>query len=63
MALKGVVSAVFPWVFWGEYFVTVYYIYMYYHMGKPMSMFMCFINLYHVQNILCKGHHSVSNIL
>jgi hypothetical protein len=44
-------------------------------MGKPnqshffqMSMFMCFINLlsiqmYHVQNILCKGHHSISNIL
>jgi hypothetical protein len=28
-----------------------------------MSMFMCFINLYHVQNILCKGHHSISNIL
>jgi hypothetical protein len=39
-------------------------------MGKPsqshlfqMSMFMCFINLYHVQNILCKGHHSISNML
>jgi hypothetical protein len=28
-----------------------------------MSMRMCFINLYHVQNILCKGHHSISNIL
>jgi hypothetical protein len=28
-----------------------------------MSMFVCFINLYHVQNILCKGHHSISNIL
>jgi hypothetical protein len=22
-----------------------------------MPMFMCFINLYHMQNILCKGHH------
>jgi hypothetical protein len=39
-------------------------------MGNPseshffqMSMFMCFINLYHEQNILCKGHHSISNIL
>jgi hypothetical protein len=29
-----------------------------------MWMFLCFINLYlHVQNILCKGHHSISNIL
>jgi hypothetical protein len=29
-----------------------------------MSMFMCFIDLCHVQNIiLCKGHHSISNIL
>jgi hypothetical protein len=42
----------------------------FFQMGKPsqshsfqMSMFMCFINLYHVQNILCKGHHSISNIL
>jgi hypothetical protein len=25
-------------------------------------MFMCFINLYHVQNILCKGHHSIAQI-
>jgi hypothetical protein len=39
-------------------------------MGKPsqshffmMSMFMCFINLYHVQHILCNGHHSIYNIL
>jgi hypothetical protein len=22
---------------------------------------MCFINLYHVHNILCKGHHSISS--
>jgi hypothetical protein len=28
-----------------------------------MSIFMCFINLYHMQNILCRGHHSISNIL
>jgi hypothetical protein len=27
-----------------------------------MSMFMSFANLYHVQNIWCKGHHSISNI-
>jgi hypothetical protein len=38
-------------------------------MGKPsqsnffqMSMFMCFINLYHVQNILYNGHIIVSQI-
>jgi hypothetical protein len=40
--------------------------------GKPSqsnfvqrSMFMCFINLHvdHVQNILCKGHRSIWNIL
>jgi hypothetical protein len=28
-----------------------------------MSIFMCFVNLYHMQNILCNGHHSISNIL